>query len=220
MSRVEVPPAVAETFRRMKDRGTAPRRCRVGVLRRSVAGTVRRLLADDLAGVVRPWDLPGIRGRAATLGEVTAARVVRVDDEVLVAELVPGGERMVFRGVDEGWRLVRFAVGSDYSVRPETCRRVALTGGGPDCVLSALDLVKPDGVQLEVLTEELGQGETETRYRYRWQDGTRSVLAEEIRAEIYDGVTPATTCVRAVVVDGDRGVLLTGRDGSALVIEG
>jgi hypothetical protein len=33
-------------------------------------------------------------------------------------------------------------------------------------------------------------------------------------------VTPYSTVVRGVIVDGDRGVLLTGSGGSAVVIEG
>jgi hypothetical protein len=45
-------------------------------------------------------------------------------------------------------------------------------------------------------------------------------LAEEVKNEIYDGATPYTTYVRGVIVEGDRGVLLTGRGDSALVIEG
>jgi hypothetical protein len=44
--------------------------------------------------------------------------------------------------------------------------------------------------------------------------------AEEIKNEIFDGATPYSTYVRGVIVDGDRGVLLTGRDDSALIIEG
>ena len=46
------------------------------------------------------------------------------------------------------------------------------------------------------------------------------VLAEEIKTEIFDGATPYSTYVRGVVIDGDRGVLLTGRDDSAIVTEG
>jgi hypothetical protein len=48
----------------------------------------------------------------------------------------------------------------------------------------------------------------------------RSILAEEVKNEIYDGATPYSTYVRGVIVDGGRGVLLTGRDDSALIIEG
>jgi hypothetical protein len=44
--------------------------------------------------------------------------------------------------------------------------------------------------------------------------------AEAIKNDIYDGVTPYSTYVRGVIIDGDRGVSLTGRDDSALVIEG
>ena len=48
----------------------------------------------------------------------------------------------------------------------------------------------------------------------------RSILAEEVKNEIYDGATPYSTYVRGVIIDGDRGVLLTGSGDSALVIEG
>jgi len=44
--------------------------------------------------------------------------------------------------------------------------------------------------------------------------------AEEVKNEIYDGATPYSTYVRGVIVDGDRGVLLTGSGDSALVIKG
>ena len=70
------------------------------------------------------------------------------------------------------------------------------------------------------VSEDLGQGETETCYRYKWTEGTRSIRAEEVKNEIYDGATPNSTYVRGVIVDGERGVLLTGRDDRALIIEG
>ena len=110
----------------------------------AIAGAVRRLVEDDLTGGVRPWDLPELQRRAAYLGEVSFARAVSVDENVLVAELLPGGERIAFRGVDDEWRLVRFL----------------------------------------------------------------------------DGATPYSTECLGVIIDGDRGVLLTGRDDSALVTEG
>jgi len=138
----------------------------------------------------------------------------------LVAELQPGGQRIVFRGVDDEWRLVRFADGDDVSIRPGTTRSVELHGWGPDSVLAALGIAKPDGVELEVVSEDLGQGETATRYRYQWTEGGRSILAEEVKNEIYDGATPYTTYVRGVIIDGDRGVLLTGSGDSVLVFEG
>jgi hypothetical protein len=47
-----------------------------------------------------------------------------------------------------------------------------------------------------------------------------SVLAEQIKAETYDGATPYSIYVRGVIIDGDRGVLLTDRDDSALITEG
>ena len=76
------------------------------------------------------------------------------------------------------------------SVRPEIARRVELPGWGPDSVLAALGIAKPDDVELEVVSEDLGQGETQTRYRYQWTDGGRSIVAEEVKNEIYDGATP------------------------------
>ena len=58
------------------------------------------------------------------------------------------------------------------------------------------------------------------RDHYQWTEDGRSILAEEVKNEIYDGATPYSTYVRGVIVDGDRGVLLTGRDERALSIEG
>ncbi|WP_156752347.1 hypothetical protein [Mycobacterium sp. ACS1612] len=46
------------------------------------------------------------------------------------------------------------------------------------------------------------------------------ILAEEVKNEIYDGATPSTSYVRGVIVEGDRGVLLTGRGDTAMLIEG
>ena len=190
------------------------------MIQSAIAGGVRRLVEGALSGGVRPWDLPELQRRAAGLGEVASARAVSVDEDGLVAELLPGRQRIVFRGVDDEWRLVRFADDDVVSIRPETTRRVELHGWGPDSVLAALGIAKPDGVDLEVVSEDLGQGETETRYRYQWTEGGRSILAEEVKNEIYDGATPYSTYVRGVIVDGDHGVLLTGRDDSALIIEG
>ena len=218
---VELSPQVVEALRQMRDRGEQPSRCHHGVIRSAIAGAVRRLLEGDLSGGVRPWDLPEVQRRAADLGEVCAATAVRVNAEVLVAELAPGDERIVFRGVDDGWRLVRFADGDDVSLRPETTRTVELQGSGPDAVLAALGVAKPDGVALEYSSEDLGQGETEYRSAYRWTDDAGcTVVAEETRNEIFDGATPYSTYLRGVIIDGDRGVLLTGRDGGALIIEG
>jgi hypothetical protein len=217
---VELTPDVSASLRAMKDRGSPPPRCHSGVIKSGIAGVVARLVEDNLSGIVRPWDLPELQRRAAGLGEVSAARVVSVDENALVAELVPGGQRIVFRGVDDQWRLVRFADGDDVSIRPETTRRVELQGSAPGSVLTALGLVKPDDVDLDVVSEYLGQGETETRYRYQWTEDGRSILAEEVKNEIYDGATPYSTYVRGVIIDGDRGVLLTGKDDSALIIEG
>jgi hypothetical protein len=216
---VELAPDVLTALRAMKDRGTPPPRCHKGPIRSAIAGAVRRLLDNDLAATVRPWDLAGLQRHAAALGEVSSARAVSVDENVLAAELLPGGQRILFRGGD-GWRLVRFADSADLTLRPETTRRVELQGSTPGSVLNALGLVKPDDVELEMSSEYTGQGETKTVSRYQWTDGDRSVLAEEVKSEIFDGATPYSTYVRAVIVDGDRGVLLTGSGDSAVVIEG
>lgn len=221
MISVDVAPAVAATLRRMRDRGDQPARCHDGVIRSAIGGLVTRLLADDLDGAVRPWDLAALRRRAAGLGEVTGAQAVSVGTDVLVAQLVPGGERVVFRGVDDGWRLVRFADGDDVSLRPESTRQVPLHGDGPDAVLTALNIGRPDDVELEFSTEDLGQGETESRYGYRWTDKHgRTILAEEVKNEIFDGATPASRYLRGVVIDGDGGMILNGRGDSAVLIEG
>jgi hypothetical protein len=37
----------------------------------------------------------------------------------------------LFRGVDDGWRLVRFVEGNDTTLRPESSRHVELQGWGP-----------------------------------------------------------------------------------------
>jgi hypothetical protein len=50
--------------------------------------------------------------------------------------------------------------------------------------------------------------------------GGRSILAEEVKNEIFDGATPSSSYLRGVIIDGDRGVLLTGTGDSALVTEG
>jgi hypothetical protein len=204
----------------MRDRGDQPPRCHDGVIVSAIAGAVRRLVEGGLSGGVRPWDLPELQRRAAELGEVSGATAVSVEEQALVAELQPGGERILLRGLDDGWRLVRFVIGDDVSLRPETTRRVALRGSGPDAVLAALGVAKPDGVELQYSDEDLGQGETEYRHGYEWTDGLRTIVAEEIKNEIFDGATPSSTYVRGVIIDGDRGVLLTGRDDSALITEG
>ena len=114
----------------------------------------------------------------------------------------------------------RLVDGDDVGIRPETTRRVDLRGSAPDSVLTALGITKPDDVELEVVSEDVGRGETERCYRYQWTEGGRSILAEGVKNEIYDSATPYTTYVRGVIVDADRGVLLTGSGDSAQVIEG
>ena len=188
-------------------------------LRNAVSHSVNALARGDLEGRVRPWDLARLRHGSKELGEVTAARAVQVDGGVLMVEVLSGGQRLVFRRVDDGWRLVRFADGDDVSVCPETARRVALRGWSPDAVLDGLGIARPDGVELEVVSRDLGQGETETCYRYQRVDADRSILVEEVKNEIYDG-TPYSTYVRGVVIDDGRGLLLTGSGDNATVTEG
>jgi hypothetical protein len=216
---VELAPEVHVSLRAMKDRGVPPPRCHKGAIQSAIAGGVRRLVDNTLSSGVRPWDLPELQRRAASLGEVTSARAISVDENVLVAELDQAASGSCSAADDE-WRLVRFADGDDISIRPEATLRVDLCGSAPDSVLIAMGVNKPADVKLEVLSEDLGQGETQTRYRYQRTEGGRSILAEEVKNEISDGATPYTTYVRGVIVDGDRGVLLTGRDDSALIIEG
>jgi hypothetical protein len=218
---VDLSPDVLSALRAFADAGAAPQRCDADVITSAIRWSVSRMLADELSGSVRPWNLPALRRRAADLGEVTSARAVSVGEHVLVAELLPGGQRLLYRGVDDDWRLVRFVDGDDLSLRPETTHRVELSGWGPDSVLAALGIEKPDTVNLEIVDEYQGQGQTETSHRYQWVDRDgRSIVAEEITNEIFDGATPRWSYVRGVIIDGERGVLLHGDDGSALVIEG
>lgn len=189
-------------------------------VRNAVAHAVALLLDGDLDGHVRPWDVAGLRRGSADLGQVASAVAVHLDDDVLVVELVPSGRHVALRRVDDGWRLARFVLPGEYTLPPETTRRVPLHGSNPDAVLEALGIERPADVEATYVTEDLGQGETETRYGYQWTDDSRTVLAEEVRNEIYDGATPYTTYLRGVVVDGDRGVLLTSSGDTAIVTEG
>lgn len=84
-------------------------------------------------------------------------------------------------------------------------------------MLTALGVAKPDDVELDVDSEDLGQGQSETRYRYLFTDNGRSVLAEEVKNEIFDGATPCSRYLRGVLIDGGRGALVTAsRDGAVL----
>ena len=182
-----------------------------------------------VGGTTLDWRCPAVgdlparcsAGRPNAGSGLLGARRCLVDENVLgspraCCQAVSG---LCSRGVEDSWRLVRFADGAEITLRPETTRAVELHGGGPESVLTALGLVKPDDVELEYLSEDLGQGETETRHRYQWTDGSRSILAEQVKNEIFDGATPYSTYVRGVVIDGDGGVVLTGRDDSAVVTE-
>jgi hypothetical protein len=206
----------------MRDRGEVPLRCNKGPIRTALAAAVWALNADELGPKVRPWHLSALRRRAADLSEVTGANAVYVDDEVLVAELIPGRERVVLRGVTDGWRLVRFLdageITTDVRLNPETTQDITLEGFSPEAVLTALGVAKPDDVELDIESEELGQGETETRYRYLFTDHGRSVLAEEVKNEIFDGATPCSRYLRGVLIDGVHGALVTAnRDGAQLI---
>jgi hypothetical protein len=217
-------PEVIAAVRSMRDTGEVPLRCNKGPVRTAVAAAVRALCEDELGPRVRPWDLSALRRRAAGLGEVTAAVAVYVDDAVLVAELLPGGDRVVLRGVDDGWRLVRFLdaveVSEDVLLAPETTQEIILDGFSPEAVLTALGVAKPDDVELEVASADLGHGETETRYRYLFTDNGRSILAEEIMSEIFDGAAPGARYLRGVMIDRGRGALLTANRDRAELIRG
>lgn len=219
---VDLTPGILIALRAMRDAGEVPLRCNKGPIRTAVAAAVRALNEDDLGPRVRPWDLSALRRRAAELGPITGAVAVYVDDGVLVAELLPGRDRVALRGVGDSWRLVRFLdageVAEEVRLTPETTRVVELDGFSPEAVLAALGVVKPDDVVLDIESEDLGQGQTETRYRYLFTDNGRSVLAEEVKNEIFDGATPCSSSLRGVLIDGDRGALVTAnRDGAQLI---
>lgn len=221
---VELAPPVIAAVQALRDHGDVPLRCHKGPIRTAVAAAVRALRDDELGSKVRPWDLSALRTAAAGLGAVSGATAVFVDAEVLVAELHPGGQHIVLRGVDDGWRLVRFLAEGELPdqvrLTPETTREIELEMLSPEAVLTALGIAKPDDVELDIESEDLGQGETETRYRYLFTDNGRSVLAEEVKSEIFDGATPCSRWVRGVVIDRGRGVLLTGNREKALLIQG
>ena len=189
-------------------------------VRNAVAHAVALLLDGDLDGHVRPWDVAGLRRGSADLGEVASAVAVHLDDDVLVVELVPSGTHVALRRVDDGWRLARFVLPGEYTLPPETTRRVPLHGSNPDAVLEALGIERPANVEATYVTEDLGQGETETRCGYQWTDGSRTVLAEEVKTEIFDGATPYSRYLRGVVVDGEHGRILSGSGEDALLIDG
>ena len=188
--------------------------------RNAVFEVVELVRSGDFEGRVRPWDLAALRRDAADLGDVSTARAVHLDAEVLVAELLPSGRHIALRRTDHGWRLARFVAPGVTTLPPETTRRVPLDGSGPDAVLAALGLTRPHDVQMRYVTTELGQGETEYRHGYEWTDGTRTVLAEEVKKEIFDGATPYSRYLRGIVVDGDHGAILSGSGEDALLIEG
>lgn len=221
---VELAPEVISALRRMRDAGEVPLRCNKGPIRTAVAAAVRALTTDDLGGKVRPWDLSGLRRAAADLGAVDGATALYVDESLLVAELLPAAQRIALRGVDDGWRLVRFLADSErpdhVRLAPETTTEIELDTLSPEGVLSALGIAKPQDVELDIESEDLGQGETETRYRYLFTDNGRSVLAEEVTSEIFDGATPCSRWVRGVVIDNGRGALITANRDRAVLIRG
>ncbi|MGK2870473.1 MAG: hypothetical protein ACSLFA_28270 [Mycobacterium sp.] len=222
---VDLAPEVVAALRSMRDRGEVPLRCNKGPIRTALAATVRALNADALGAKVRPWHLSALRRRAAELGEITEAVAVYVDDELLVAELLPGRERVVLGGTDgvaDGWRLVRFLdaaeAADEVRLIPETTQDITLDEFSPEAVLAALGVAKPDDVELDIASADLGQGETETRYRYLFLDDGRSVLAEEVTNEIVDAATPGSRYLRGVLIDGGHGALVTAnRDGAQLI---
>lgn len=218
---VDLAPEVVTALWALRDAGDMPLRCNKGPVRAAVAAAVRALNEDTLGPKVRPWDLSALRRRATELGEITGAVAVHLDEEMVVAELLPGRERVVLRGVGDDWRLVRFLdateVTAEVRLVPETTREITLAEFSPDAVLTALGVAKPDDVDLDIESEDLGQGHTETRYRYLFTDNGRSVLAEEVKSETVDGATPCSRHLRGVLIDAGRGALVTAsRDGAVL----
>lgn len=214
---VELAPEVITALRTMRDAGDTPLRCNKGPIRTAVAAAVRALNEDSLGSKVRPWHLSALRRRAAELGASTAAVAVHVAREVLVAELLPSRQRVVLRGVDDSWQLVRFLdaheVTGDIRLLPETTQEITLDGFSPDAVLTALGIARPDDVELDVESEDLGQGETQTVHRYLFTDAGRSVLAEEVK-------TPSWTRLRGLVIEDGRGALVTANQDGAQLIQG
>lgn len=208
----------------MRDKGEIPLRCNKGPIRIALAVAVRALNADELGPRVRPWHLSALRRRAAELGEVTGANAVYVDGVVLVAELLPGRERVVLGGVADGWRLIRFLdaaeITEDVRLHAETTQDITLDEFSPDAVLTALGVAKPVDVELDIASQDLGRGETETRYRYLFTDNGRAVLAEEVTNEIFDGATPCSRYLRGVLIDGGHGALVTANGDGAQLIRG
>lgn len=221
---VDLAPEVIAALWALRDAGEIPLRCNKGPIRTAVAAAVRALNDDNLGPNVRPWDLSALRRRAAELGHVTGAVVVHLDKDLVVAELLPGRERVVLRGVGDAWRLVRFLDAAEITdqVRliPETTREITLAEFSPDAVLTALGVAKPDDVELDIDSEDLGQGQSETRYRYLFTDNGRSVLAEEVKNEIFDGATSCSRYLRGVLIDGGRGTLVTASRDGAVLTEG
>lgn len=218
---VDLAPEVITALWALREAGEVPLRCNKGPMRTAIAAAVRALNDDTLGPKVRPWDLSALRRQAAELGEVTGAVAVYLDREKLIAQLSPGRERVVLRGVGDAWRLVRFLdaaeVTEEVRLAPETTREITLAEFSPDAVLTALGVAKPDDVDLDIESEDLGMGETQTRYRYLFTDNGRSVLAEEVTSEIFDGATPSSRYLRGVLIDGGRGTLVTAsRDGAVL----
>ena len=147
------------------------------------------------------------------------AVAVHLDEDVLVAELAPSGERIVLCGDGDHWRLVRFLdpgeAAEEVRLVPETTREITLDDFSPDAVLAALGITRPDDVELDVESANLGPGETRTVMRYLFTDAGRSVLAEQIT----EGATPLWRLLRGVLIDGGRGALVTAnRDGAQLIM--
>lgn len=205
---VELAPGVITALRALRDVGEVPLRCNKGPIRTAIAAAARALDEDTLGSKVRPWHLSALRRRAAELGAVTGAVAVHLEEAVLVAELLPGRERIVLCGDGDHWRLVRFLDDAEDTtavrLSPEIITEVTLPGSGPDAVLSVLGVAKPDGLELD--TERAGD---QTVNRYLFTDGDRAVLAEE-----------SAGLLRGVLIENGRGLLLTGGRDHAVLVSG
>jgi len=153
---------------------------------------------------------------------VESARVIALsvdgDPPVLVAELAPGGRRLVLRATEfptPRWRLVA-VIGPDEDVPPALPERLlvfplpAAARRVPDGAWVTAALIEVAAVMGADITpdrlpdpessdEDLGMGEARRVRRWAWRRLDAAVEVEVAVHEIYDGATPEWTSVRASV---------------------
>ena len=129
---------------------------------------------------------------------VTSATVVELtldsDPPRLVAELAPGGRRLVLYAGESTWALA-----------PRRMWRVDVPAGVDELnwVLSTLldvaGLAPVIPAEVHRSWENLGMGEHRSIRSVAWSSGAVRVSAEVAEHEIYDGTTPAWTVLRGTV---------------------